>query len=257
MKKITASKTLSITLKSNGKVYLPDDLTLRDKNIISIIPVLDMYSFADNAVSTPVRNASNLFINLTSDGQKYFWENLPIQQIASDTVRGKFVEINRKLSLPDCYITCTGADTDKQLILVILYENAAYRNSSTNVNSNYDYSEIPLLYQNGYRNPLPENNTLRGKKFRNIIVSFPEVTPNSYQGVEQSEIFEYTYLTLCKGSQKIIEQMPISLLLQLEEFELMKFDNIEFDMENSYIQIYGDNHAITDTNLYLVFEYEK
>lgn len=255
MKKITASKSLSIAINGEGKYYLPDDLTLNGKVINAIVPVLGMYSFEDNATGTPITNADNLFINLTNNGQYYFMKNMPVQQISNQVVRGKFEPINQKLTLSGCYIECAD-NTVGNLILTIFYEDNTNYHADTNVNSNYDYCEIPLLYQNGYRNPLPDNNSLKGKKFRNIICTYPRLTPSGYNAAN-STIENKTYITLCYGSKIIFDKMPLVLFKQVEQYELLQFANIQFDFENSYVQIYGSDSSITDKYLYLILEYER
>lgn len=254
MKKITASKTLSIAINGKGKYYLPDDLLLNGKTINAIVPVLGMYSFADDAVGAPITDANNLFLNLTMNGQYYFMQDMPVEQLSSKVVRGKFEMIDNKLNLPACYIECTN-NTVGNLILVVFYEDNANFNSDTNLNSNYDFVEIPLLYVNGYRNQLPDKNSLRGKKFRNIVCTYPAVTPSGYDSITSVE-GNYTYITLCHGSKIIVDKMPLALLQQIEQYELLKFANIEFDFENSYIQIVGTPN-INNKYLYLMIEYER
>lgn len=258
MKKITCSKTLSVRIDGKGRFYLPDDLTLRNKKILSIIPVLEMYTFANDYEEVIVSDdAKNLYLNITSDGQTYFYENMSVYQISSDVVRGLYYQFNQPISFNNSYILSTTDNVAGDLILVVFYEDEAYSNATRNIDSNYSYCEIPLLYQNGLRNPLPDNRILVNKRFRNFIVSFPEQTPQGYQGVEQAEVYDYAYITLCKGSQIIIDKLPIKLLLQLGEYKMLQFDNIEFDFENSYIQIVGNNHSIENTYLYMIFEYER
>lgn len=256
--KITATKTLSIKLTGRGRYYLPDDLTLRNKKIISIVPVLEMYSFEDNADFNPIYDfqAVNVFFNLTSDGQSYIWQQMPITQISYDVTKGIFEEINKTVSFPNSYIEST-ADVVGNLIIVVIYEDAAYSNPTRSENSNYEYIETPLLLNNGYRNPLPTNNLLRGKCIKNVIVSFPEETPQGYKGVERDDIIDRAYITLCCGSQKIIDTLPIRFLEQLEMYRKLRLNNLKFDLENSYIQIFGNNADFANTYLYTLFEYEK
>lgn len=254
MKKITASKTLSIAINGKGKYYLPDDLLLNGKTINAIVPVLGMYSFADNAVGAPITDGNNLFMNITNNGQYYFIQDMPVEQLSSKVVRGKFEKIDEKLNLPSCYVECTD-NTVGNLILVVFYEDTANFNAETSVNSNYEFCEIPMLYKNGYRNQLPDKNSLRGKKFRNIICTYPAVTPSGYTSVASTE-GNYSYLTLCRGSKIIIDKMPLPLLQQIEQYELLRFANIEFDFENSYIQVFG-TPDIDNKYLYLIFEYER
>ena len=257
MKKITSTKTLSIRLTGRGKYYLPDDLTLRNKKIISIVPVLEMYSFTDNADFSPIYDfqATNIFINLTCDGQNYIWQQIPITQISYDVTKGIFEEFNKTISFPDSYLEVT-ADVSGNLILVVIYEDKAYSNFTTNENSNYEYIEVPLLLNNGYRNQLPVNNLLRDKFIKNTIVSFPEKTPQGYDGIERDDIIDRAYITLCCGSQKIIDTLPIRFLEQIDMYRKLSFDNLRFDFENSYIQIFGTQN-IDNKYLYLAFEYER
>ncbi len=258
MKKITCSKTLSVRIDGRGRFYMPDDLTLRNKKIISIIPVLDMCTFANDLdEQITAEQAENLFLNITIDGQTYQFENLSVYQNSAEVVKGIYHQYNTTISFSNSYILSTVDNIAGDLLLVVFYEDEAYSNATRNIESNYSYCEIPLSYQNGLRNPLPDNRILANKRFRNFIVSFPEQTPQGYQGVNQEEVYSYAYITLCKGSRVIVEQMPIKLLHQLGNYRMLEFNNIEFDFENSYIQIFGEDHDIQDTFLYMIFEYEK
>lgn len=256
--KITATKTLSIKLTGRGRYYLPDDLILRNKKIISIVPVLEMYSFEDNATFAPIYDfqATNIFLNITSDGQSYIWQSMPVTQISYEVTKGIFEEINKTVSFPNSYIEST-ADVSGNLILVVIYEDLAYSNATINNNSNYEYIETALLYDKGYRNQLPTNNLLRSKSIKNIIVAFPEETPQGYEGIERDEIIDRAYITLCCGSQKIIDTLPIKFLEQLEMYRKLRFDNLKFDLENSYIQLFGSGFDFSGKYLYTLFEYEK
>lgn len=256
IKKITASKTIAVKIDGAGRYYFPDDLTLKNKKIVSIIPVLGIYSFVDNAASLPIGSGDNLFMSLTADGVNYFYDGVSVAQVSESKLKGKYEQYNQVLDLPNCYIDCKG-NTTGYLHLVVFYEDLSFVNSVVNMDSNYDYAEIPLLYENGLNNPLPDNNTLRGKKFRNIISTFTSYTPMGSAGVKANIAFNYGYITLCSGSRIILDRMPLKLLRQETMYQELQFDNIQFDFENSFVQIFGSGHDIADKFLYLIFKYER
>ena len=100
-----------------------------------------------------------------------------------------------------------------------------------------DAIEIPIKNITQF-NVLPNTDRLTGKRFRKILLGKPSVTPDKNTGLGASEL-QNCYLTLQKGTYKVLADVPVSLLYQLQMLEKTEFANIIFDFESSYVTVGG------------------
>lgn len=244
--KYSGAKLLEIQFNGKGRYFLPDDRILYNKKIQAIIPIIGINPIDGEKINS----IDNCFINLTKDGQLFFYQN-SLYLMDLNTTQGKFDNINSTLSMPNCFIDVTD-DIIGTLPIVFLYEEESAINSTHDISSNFDTFEI--LITNSRRIFFDDNRLLVGKKFRNFLATFPTITPNGNTAVS-SDIQYNAYITLCKGSNKIWERMPLFLLKQDFFIEKLNFQNIEFDFENSYIEVINND----DVNKYLTIavEYER
>lgn len=264
----SACKLIQMSINSVGRFYMPDDRTLFNKKIQAIIPMVDTLPLNSNNIeatqyNTAITNTDlqNIYINLTQNGQYYQYRNnaLNMSQIGTE---GVYDRIDTVLSLPDCYVEVTNfGNTPKVLQLLVMYEDSAYINATNNINSNFDTFEV-ILSSNvlGRKMYFDDNRTLYGKRFRNLITTYPIITPNGNNGVN-SNIEKYAYITLCKGGNIIWDRMPVVFLNQFFNYKKLQFANIEFDFNNSYIELApipdSDTTVTLPANLVVTAEYER
>ena len=84
---------------------------------------------------------------------------------------------------------------------------------------------------------------MTNKRFRRILLGTPSVTPDMNIGLGWNEL-QNCYLTLCKGSYKILANVPISLLYQMQMLEKTEFQNIQFDFQSSYVTVGGAGSVV-------------
>ena len=258
-------KLLQLPINRLGKINLPDDRTLYGKKIQAIIPIINVYPILNDMNSDVAvignLDLKNMTINLTKNGQKFFYQNsaFNMSQLATE---GIYDNINSVLSIPDCYVDVQYTATiGKTLQLAVFYEDTVSINATKNIASNYDTFEVEIKDSGNFLQKFyfGENRILVDKNFRNLLVSYPNVTPQGNTGISQN-IEKYGYITLVRGGHILWERMPIILLNQLYNYRKLQFANIVFDFNNSYIELAEiQNEAPLTLPAYLTFtaEYER
>lgn len=254
MKKYTAVKTLFVDINP-GLNRLPDDQTLKGRLIQSIVPCFSMPLLNGAGNSFDYGNGDECYLNLTSDSVNYFFKNVKLTSISKEMEMGAYTRIDQTLSLPDCYIMNASRSSGK-LILVVFYEDYSNASSDTYLTNSYEAFEIPITTVNSRRIYLPDNLSLVGAKFSNLLL---EITQKSYtlKDVVDESILYGGYLTLCKGTQIIWEHMPLYMLDQTVLYELLDFDNIKFDFQNSYLQLATTDETNVGKVVLLTAKYNK
>lgn len=242
-------KLIQLPINKSGKINLPDDRTLYGKKIQAIIPMVGTYPLLNGMYDLSVygtetintTDLENMTINLTANGQYFFYQNsaFNMSQIATE---GIYDNINTVLSIPDCFVDVQAwyGNKHKILQLAVFYEDTASINAIQNVASNYNTFEVSVGSSDssnfGRKYYFEENRILVDKKFRNLLVSYPTVTPQGNTGINQN-IEKYGYITLVRGGHILWQQMPVVLLNQLYNYRKLQFANIIFDFNNSYIEL--------------------
>lgn len=250
-KKYTAVKTLFVNLRP-GINYLPDDQTLKGRIIQTIIPCEGLIT-PDGKQS--FNDIENVYINLTSNAVDYFVKNVPLTNLSKQIKKGNYTQYNRTLSLQDCYVNNT-TSTSGILILVIFYEDYSNASSDVYLSSRYESFEIPVTSVSGKRVYLPDNLSLVGVKFSNLMIS-TATKSYTHKTVINEDISQNTYITLCKGTQVVWEQMPLYLLNQYYDYKLLDFSNIQFDFQNSYVQLATTDETNIGKVILLTAKYNK
>ena len=161
--------------------------------------------------------------------------------------------------MDSCYIDCQDASqVGKVAALVFWYDLPEYsaKNSTDNVQT--DAIEIHIDNITQY-STLPDSDRLTGKRFRKILLGKPSVTPDGNVGLGSDEL-KNVYLTLQKGTYKVLADVPVSLLYQLSMLEKMEFANIIFDFQSSYVTVGGAGTATesdyVDKYVFMNLQYE-
>ncbi|MDR1544467.1 MAG: hypothetical protein LBS50_08700 [Prevotellaceae bacterium] len=253
-KKLTLKygKSIEIDLAGQVKVYFPALLELAGKNVISIDFMQDITNFSGAEQPT---DFSDLFLNLTENGQKYFTLNYPLDRINIKNTRGLKLDINRKINFADCYIYNPTVQTGSITFVVWWSEQATKEQQATL--SVFDNVELILKQGNGYNNLFPDYKTFVGYSVKNIILPDVLISPSSVDIVSAITL-NAAYLTLQKGTKIVFDQMPLIALQQELMYEHLTFDKLEFDFNNSFIQIAKNLDVSADLNkrILLTFEFE-
>lgn len=260
-KKISGVRLVTVPIRQMGINALPfvDDLKERCIKYIDFYPT----QYLPGTDAAGVTSSANLFLTLYDEfGTTMLMNALPLERMNYAQTMGNRQPVMSKVSLQSSYIYCNNASmVGKTAALVFYYDlpNFSSRNTTTSVT--VDNISVPLTTGSFY-NQLPDSDRMVAKRFRRILVSAPSVTPDYQTGIAES-CLDNLYLTLCKGTYNVVDNMPVKLLRQIDMVEKTEFANIIFDLQASYITIGGAGTIPTLATDYIgksVFfnlEYEK
>lgn len=181
-------------------------------------------------------------------GTKEIHRQLPLERLDYSATTGIRQPIFKKIQMDSCYIDCQNpAAVGKVAALVFWYDLPQYSaaNNSKSTDLQTDAIEIPITNITQF-NVLPDTDRLTGKRFRKILLGVPSVTPDKNTGLSTAEL-QNCYLTLQKGTYKVLADVPVSLLYQLQMSEKTEFANIIFDFQSSYVTV-GGAGAVTPSD---------
>lgn len=239
--KLSGAQLVIVPITKIGQNFLPyiEHIAGRVVKYIDFAPC----ALLPNTSVAGVTSSNDLYITVMDEnGTKEIHKSLPLARFDYSATMGVRMPINRKVNMDSCYIVNeSAANVGKSVALVFWYELPQYSQANKTDNVQTDAIEIPITNVTQY-NVLPDSDRLTGKRFRRILLGTPTVTPDKNTGLGTSELLN-CYLTLCKGSYKILADCPISLLWQMQMLEKTEFQNIVFDFQSSYVTIGGAGTA--------------
>ena len=241
------AKTITLNFNGENQLNFPDLHDLRTKNIIAINAV----KFGEESIPL-----YTLFLNLTANGQDFFFSGLPLHRLDIDYCKGTNLKINRPLSISDCFIgnprRFTGTVT-----LVIWYSDKAL--TVEKAPSRIDYADVAFVTATN-NNFLPDQQRLTGRKIRNIVAHRNAIATVNNLPCVTPTIFDAATITLRKGTNIITEDVPLKVFEQLDYYQPLRFADIQFDFDNSYIRIADefvrDHIGTADLNKYFSLEFK-
>ena len=235
--KLSGAQIVLVPIKNTGKNFIPYVEHIAGR----VIKYIDFYPAAKlpNTSAAGLQSTSDMYITIMDEnGTKELHKNLPLERLNYAQTIGVRQPICRKVSMDNSYIICEDASqVGKVAALVFWYELPQYSKANSTDNLMTDAIEIPIKNITQY-SVLPDTDRLTGKRFRRILLGTPAVTPNKNTGLGSSELAN-CYITLQKGTYKILADVPVLLLYQLQMLEKTEFQNIIFDFESSYVTVGG------------------
>lgn len=223
---------------NSKKVNFPDIPLLREKRI-KHIDICD----SDYIGLTP--SGHDLLIygfddcNLTireQNTQRELIKSLPISKLMPNRVSGARLFINKIIDQENCYIDYSNLNVNylgKYLYVVVYFD---YPEMWSVIRDNNRSAILPLEVKlTGKKTYFPENKEIFQKAVQNIILSFPSITPTGNDGLNQNNS-SAKFLTLSYNNIEFISKFPI-FLLNTNNFNFpLRFQNIKFDPQSSYIE---------------------
>lgn len=255
-KKLSGAKTVLVPITKVGKNYIPYVEDLKNRTIKYIDVVFTTYLPDTETLGVDTYTQTPYITLADTTGNSYVINNRPVYDFAYTMNCGIRPEVNTKLSLQNSFITNNDEGAvGKCYVLVFWYDLPEYSARNRKDVLITDYITVPV--KNVLGNVLPNEERFTGKRFRYIWLSYAKTTPEGATGADQNET-KYLYLTLQKGSYKVLDNVPLQLFWQLQMFDKMEFANIIFDMQNSYIKVGGAGKATPSGNsVFLNLVYEK
>ena len=224
-----------------GRNYLPyiEHIDGRVIKYIDFVPT----SLLPNTTAPGLNSTTDIFITIFDHtGTKEIHKQLPLERLSYVDTLGVRQPINRRVAMDSCFIDCQDQNmVGTTAALVFWYELPQYSQANKSDVVLTDSIEIPITNVVQY-NPLPDADRLTGKRFRKILLGIPTVTPNKNSGLGTTEL-ENCFVTLRKGSYRILADVPVKLLYQLQMLEKTEFQNIVFDFDSSFITVGGGGTA--------------
>lgn len=235
--KLSGAQLVMVNIKRMGVNKFPFVENIRTRYIkyVDFFPT----EYLPNTDAAGANDSSDMFLTLFDEyGNTKLHNNMPLERFDYTSTLGNRVPVMAKLSLEDCYVECRNADmVGKTAAFVLWYDLPEYSARNTTDNLVTDNITIPLTTSIRY-NKLPDEDRMSGKRFRRILAGIPSITPDYHDGIDYMQM-ENLYLTLCKGSYIVCENLPLPLLYQMQTLWKSEFANIIFDFQSSYITIGG------------------
>lgn len=242
------SGTYLIEIKINGntdKIMLPNILDLYGKRIKSI-------EFVDYMQYAP--DGSNVY---SGDGQITLTElytkvhkisDLNFAEIATSNNKGNTTFINKKIDFGQSYVVVPNSASyiGETILLLCYYDEptqSGFVPTDGNNRTSFDSFELPILHTNKNVWQFPQNDNLRNKKFQQLLLQLNCVTPQGYNAIDISTA-QSAYLTLKKDNYEFVRRFPLYRLMQTGLTWGLRFQNVVFDMTNSYVE-FADMSNIT------------
>ena len=190
-----------------------------------------------------LQTTQDLYVTIFDEnGTVELHKQLPLERLDYSATTGVRQPICRKVNMDSCYIDCQNpAAVGTVAALVFWYDLPQYSAANKSKETMTDAIEIPITNVTQY-SVLPDSDRLTGKRFRRILLGAPSVTPDKNTGLGTSEL-QNCYLTLQKGTYKVLADVPVSLLYQLQMLDKTEFANIIFDFQSSFVTVGGGGTA--------------
>lgn len=259
--KLSGAQLVLVPITKLGRNYFPLVENLRNRYIKFID--LHMSSYLPGTTATGLTDTDSMYVTLRNDlGNEDIISRLPLERLDYAQTLGVRQPIAYKLSLENCYVDCQNSNmVGTTAAFVVWYDLPQYTSKNSTDTIITDSVTAPLM-TSVRDNRLPDENRMVGKRFRRILVSTPTTLPDLNTGITTAQL-PNIYLTLRKGSYNIIENVPLSIFVQLTMLEKSEFQNICFDMNSSFLTIGGQGtipNVDTDyvgKSVFFNLQYEK
>lgn len=235
--KLSGAQLVLVPIKNMGRNAFPyvEHIANRVIKFIDFAPA----ALLPRTTAAGLQSTQDLFVTIFEEnGTQEIHKQLPLERLDYSATTGVRQPIGRKINLDSCYIDCqNAAAVGKVAALVFWYDLPQYSAANKSKEVMTDAIEIPITNVTQY-SVLPDSDRLTGKRFRRILLGKPSKTPEQNTGLGSSEL-QNCYLTLQKGTYKVLADVPVSLLYQLQMLEKTEFANIIFDFQSSYVTVGG------------------
>lgn len=205
------------------------------------IKFVDFYgsAYLPGTDAAGLTTTQDMYITISNAaGNTQIIRNLPLARLDYTQTLGIRQPIASKISLSDCSVVCQNEDAvGTTAAFVFWYDLPDYSKANSTDTLITDSVSIPLTTSIRY-NQFPDIARMNGKRFRRLLVSQQDTTPDLYAGVDLEQM-QNLYLTLRKGTYNVLENVPIMLLYQLAMVQKTEFANIIFDFQSSFLTIGG------------------
>lgn len=235
--KLSGAQLVLVPIVRKGENYFPFVENIR-KRVIKYVDFCPA-TYLPDVAAPGLTTTDNVSVTIYDEyGTQRLIDSLPLERFDYAQTIGVRQPIMHEISLERCCLNVTD-DTliGKTAAFVFWYDLPQY--SSANKSDKVITDNVSIeLTSKAQENQFPDDERMIGKRFRRILVSTPTITPNYKNGVAEA-VLPNLYLTLRKGSYRVVDRVPLSLLRQIKMLKQSEFANIIFDFNSSYITIGG------------------
>lgn len=245
-KLVSGAYGIEIPVGTQTKILLPEILDLKGKRI-KHIDVCDQMLYAPSGLEIAKPVAYLTIIEQNSKEEKV--QSLSFKQLTTSTANGNRHFINKIVDFTQSYIEVVSPSTytGKSLFLVFWYDEPRVWNNIPEKTNRTTISsfEVPITATNLSKYMFPDNRTLFGKKFQNLLL-FANSTGKTPEGKTPITVTlsNKAYVTLKKDNYEFFKQVPLSLFNQSSVLFPLRLQNIQFDFTNSFIE-FGEKTGLT------------
>lgn len=235
-KYISGATSVEVKLSPNKtRFYFPDVVLLRNKRIKHMEAVFVPNAPSGSVISTALLDKT-LITLVEKNTQQELIQNLHIQAL---NYRNNRLFIDKLVDFSKSYITVNTSNqadiTNKSLLFVVWFDEPDVWGSIPQHGNRTAISSFEVKLT-GARTYFSENRDLKNRRFQNILLEFPEVTPTGNAGlIDYLSKPETKFITLRRKNKEFFVQVPILLFFQRNTEFPLRLQNIQFDFESSYI----------------------
>lgn len=259
--KLSGAQLVLVPINRVGKNNFPWVENIRNR----YIKYIDFYGgeYLPCTDTPGLTTTDSIFITITNAaGNTEIIRNLPLERLDYRKTLGIRQPIASRICMSDCSIDVQDSSAvGKMAAFVFWYDLPDYSRANSTDSLVIDSVSIPLTTSIRY-NLFPDVDRMTGKRFRRLLVSAQELTPDLNAGVTEGQL-ENIYLTLRKGTYNVLENVPVMLLYQLAMIQKTEFANIIFDFHSSFLTIGGAGtipnveEDYIGKSVFFNFQYEK
>lgn len=228
-KLISGAMAVEVAVNATSqKFFFPDVPQLRNKRIKHI----DIVDIAKSHTGKDIYSAGNIYLTLVEKNtQMEKISKLDVQRLNNNGTR---LFINKVVDYQQSFIYLPEFGEDNKVVLFVFwYDEPAIMNIIPMANNNTLLGgfEIKLTASKTY---FLENLNLKDRMYQFLFVEDVDYTVAGNAGVALADL-ENKFLTLTRNGLEFISNLPLILLYQIGKSSYLRFQNIQFDFQSSYI----------------------
>ena len=235
--KLSGAQLVLVPITKVGDNLFPYVTNLHDRYIkyMDFCPA----QYLPDTAMPGLQTSNDIFVTLYDrSGTTRLIDSLPLERFDYNATTGIRQTVASEITLEKCVLVNNDPSAvGKTAAFVFWYDLPQFSARNTTDRVLTDNVDIELTSSTQY-NQFPDDERMINKRFRRILASTPALTPNFNAGVTAAQL-PNLYLTLRKGSYLVLDNVPLSLLVQLKQLTKTEFANIIFDFQSSYITIGG------------------
>lgn len=253
-KYVSGAISVEVQIGTKEIIFLPDVLDLKNKRIKHIDIANGMnYAPSGREIGSPDGYLTLVELNT----KEQLISDLSFSQLNLGDNVGNRLFINKIVDFNQSFVRIVNpSDYIRQsIVLVFWFDEPTTMNYIVEKNgkTKIDTIEIPIVNNVLKKFAFPDNRTLIGCKFQNLLLvgGGDGKTPQGNSLLSYELIYK-GYLTLKSGQLEFFRQVPLQVFYQTGAQFPLRLQNIQFDFTNSFVEFLPDNSNLSN-NMAILF----